>query len=1258
MSMDFSAYLQYAIAECAKVCSNYVPTDVEIKYSQIERTSRTISSLIHKVDRVTVVSGLHRYQNNQLGDKGYGVRGTGDKGHLVLIAKPGMGKSMALRQFHRDLAQSSLNNPQQPIPVLVKLKSYETIPDLICGEFRRAELQITPDRVNQLLAERKLSLLVDGLDEIPARQREGTIRLFRHNHPQVKMIFGTQDLPLSSEFEHKLEMSELTSQQVRSLVEMYLPESAKPLLEQLQQYPSELTPTPFHLKLLCQVFDPATRSIPQNQGELFRAIDAYYINNYINNYNNIDPRNASMGRFWSWSSDILKFLAFSMVRGDDNSRIQWQQRNTPEASRYLHRHEVERLLQQVLPTQITNKEEIANEFLQALLEHHVLQIGDNPDQIEFSHPLFQEYYAAEHVLRQLPNLSDRQLQQDYLNLLKWTQPFVIMLSLLDDRDQALWVVRVALEVDMMLGAKLAIAVKPAFRETTIGWLETLPIPQTLKSPFKSSYGTNSRSETTIYELLQNQSQINNNAVQNLPANENQQTPNESATELLQKLEERNPRVREKAAADLARLGNQEVIAGLRSALYNSRSSVQILAAKTLGQIGNTAAIYPLAITLQNPDAKVRKSAITALLPLLRSLTEEAAPEVISAISNTLQDTDSDIRVNAMFALERLGASIAIPQFVQLLDDTDPKIRSSAISALGRLNAVEVLQGLEDPDSDVRNSAILALAGLSPETLDTTAKISRLLNVLHDPNAKIRKSVITTLGQLVTEAAAPEVISAVSPILQDPDRDVRISAISALARLDAVEVIQGLEDRDPNVRSSAVLALVRLSPEILDTTAKTSCLLNALHDPDAIVGSSVITASERIEITQALQILDPALDHPDANIRKSVISSLERRNTTETILCLLKAMEDPITGKNAVAALKRSKLLPAIPNLIQALEHSQPHVRQNAVNLLKDLDSPEVIPALLSVLSDRDHGVANQAAFTLAKHGYIEAAPRLIAILESSNSYIRHHLRRDAAEALGNLGCTEALPGLIGAVTDHQETYLQTTAAIALGKLGREEAVPYLLPLLETQNPSLISCGGEALGKIGYAPAIPKLVDLADRYDEWPREELGVAAAYTLRTFTTTSAIPELIVALKSSSYVISQSVCLALGEIGAIAIPPLIRALKFPNSSVRAGAASILGQLIPEKVVLEEDDRDVLAEIVPALVAALEDQNFSVMKEVTRSLRKFADLQPLPKLWQQISNSSQDESYPIPTLNAERYKTISIIQNHCGFYSSNFPGAK
>jgi hypothetical protein len=64
------------------------------------------------------------------------------------------------------------------------------------------------------------------------------------------------------------------------------------------------------------------------------------------------------------------------------------------------------------------------------------------------------------LLRGTEGVSDDELKPEYLNYLKWTEPLALMLELVEDEAQAVRVVRLALEVDLRLGASLAGAVKP------------------------------------------------------------------------------------------------------------------------------------------------------------------------------------------------------------------------------------------------------------------------------------------------------------------------------------------------------------------------------------------------------------------------------------------------------------------------------------------------------------------------------------------------------------------------------------------------------------------------------------------------------------------------------------------------------------------------------------------------------------------------------------------------------------------------------
>jgi len=65
-------------------------------------------------------------------------------------------------------------------------------------------------------------------------------------------------------------------------------------------------------------------------------------------------------------------------------------------------------------------------------------------------------------------LSDKQLKWDYSNYLKWTEPVALMLGLLDDETQAKQVVKLGLEIDLKLGARLAGEVNFKFTKADSG----------------------------------------------------------------------------------------------------------------------------------------------------------------------------------------------------------------------------------------------------------------------------------------------------------------------------------------------------------------------------------------------------------------------------------------------------------------------------------------------------------------------------------------------------------------------------------------------------------------------------------------------------------------------------------------------------------------------------------------------------------------------------------------------------------------------
>jgi predicted NACHT family NTPase len=75
----------------------------------VERDAPQRSKEEQKVERLSVLEGLQKYAPN----------------HVLLVGRPGSGKSTALVRLLVATAQQALQNPHSQIPVLVELRTYK-----------------------------------------------------------------------------------------------------------------------------------------------------------------------------------------------------------------------------------------------------------------------------------------------------------------------------------------------------------------------------------------------------------------------------------------------------------------------------------------------------------------------------------------------------------------------------------------------------------------------------------------------------------------------------------------------------------------------------------------------------------------------------------------------------------------------------------------------------------------------------------------------------------------------------------------------------------------------------------------------------------------------------------------------------------------------------------------------------------------------------------------------------------------------------
>jgi HEAT repeat protein/3',5'-cyclic AMP phosphodiesterase CpdA len=492
----------------------------------------------------------------------------------------------------------------------------------------------------------------------------------------------------------------------------------------------------------------------------------------------------------------------------------------------IPKQKAEAVLTQFLAGKVAHPEDCALCWLEDLRKHHLIQRGAG-DQIEFRHQLIQEYYTAECLLKLLPSLSEDELKREYLNYLKWTEPLALMLELVEDEAQAVRVVKLALEVDLRLGARLAGAVKPEWQEQTVGLVTGLEIPQLLKIQLLSL----TQSEKIIPELVKalnhEGSDVRWMAVEALG------DVNSSAAilALVKALDDKDYFVHRDAVEALVNLCSKTQEERLDDYINSIRKFRQIepYYLHPLGfqcYHGSNAALEGLVNDLNHEDSSVRRDAAHTLGRIGSQVSAEMFSSgsylviggfvnaaVIEELFGALNHEDCYVRWSTADALVNIGLQLTIKVQFEIFDYED-----YCVFDFGSTGVIEELVGaLNHEDCYVRWSAI-----------------KWLVNVLTDENYHARGKAAKALRKIGLELAIPGLVNA----LEHEDSSVRGKAAKALRKIGLESAIPGLvnalKHEDSSVRGKAAKALEEIaSPEVLPDlseclkTDKTTKLLNTI-----------------------------------------------------------------------------------------------------------------------------------------------------------------------------------------------------------------------------------------------------------------------------------------------------------------------------------------------------------------------------------------------------------------------------------------------
>jgi cyclophilin family peptidyl-prolyl cis-trans isomerase/HEAT repeat protein len=408
------------------------------------------------------------------------------------------------------------------------------------------------------------------------------------------------------------------------------------------------------------------------------------------------------------------------------------------------------------------------------------------------------------------------------------------------------------------------------------------------------------------------------------------------------IEDENPRVRERAAFACGLLKNRSAIPFLAAHLQDDDDQVRARTVEALGRVGGEMLGEKIRPLLADPAEEVR---CKAALALWRLDDRGAVPDLIAA----LDGAGGEFLHSLGYTLMRLATPECFETFQALLEQSDPEVRANAVRGLGNLQeprALPILQrSLRDPDRRVVVEAVRALEKVGDKT--AAGALLESLSTSRDEN--LVSETIKVLGNLGEKGASEKL----SRFLSSDSEILRGEAAVALAKLEKERALEDLKellkDESWYVRAKVAEGLAQLRGAEVERV-----LLVMTADRDRRVQMASLEAmgeaidQKRIPGQRALRKLESILiESMDFALRSVCAEALAKTKDPRYIYPLIKSYR--FTPRSNYSDLKRSIISSlvklATPDdvdvriqnlLLEALADKDPIVRREAHEAAKEL----------------------------------------------------------------------------------------------------------------------------------------------------------------------------------------------------------------------------------------------------------------------------------------------------------------------------------
>ncbi len=272
-------------------------------------------------------------------------------------------------------------------------------------------------------------------------------------------------------------------------------------------------------------------------------------------------------------------------------------------------------------------------------------------------------------------------------------------------------------------------------------------------------------------------------------------------ELIGRLNGKDPIARLHIINILSRFPKPEVQRALQQQLKDTNKQVRAATLSALAKMDGPVEIEQVCALLRDPEIDVQNKAIDVVI-------RANDPETIKYLIPVLKDENEYARRAAVEVLNEIGNANSVKELLEAVADDDWWVRSRAADALGKIGGPKVIDAVlhlvGDQDEDIRRAAVEILNQtkddrsvghlidatkdkdwwVSERAVDALAEIGskravpRLVEMLDHTPARSLPVVVRALGRL----GDYKVIDAVLPMLNREEKEIRLEAITSLAKL--------------------------------------------------------------------------------------------------------------------------------------------------------------------------------------------------------------------------------------------------------------------------------------------------------------------------------------------------------------------------------------------------------------------------------------------------------------------------------------------